>query len=725
MKRLIRHIALATALLAACAKNPVEELREGGGAATFTIATPQTRAEAGEEGTEEESYPWNYCAIRIYKYTAEGDKELIRRYDKRSEMPESLWLVAGDYSIAVEAGSKAQASLTEATYAGEADFAIVDGRTTMVEVVCRIVNTMVKVIYDPTITATFKENHATEVVFGDPDHAKAPRLTYDESATGYFLLPEEPTTLRWTFCGKGEKNGEPLELEKSGSHELTPKPGVLYELKLKYSKDLGGALDFTLTLDENPDEIDDPVVFVPNPQIAGEGFDLTQPQEYLTGTQSYRITSIADMAAIEIEAYGQRFTVPATGDYPEDADGIALAYANSTEMLLTLGPQFFAHLPGGEHTLTLTALDVDGGEGTKRTTVRMLQGARSLTVTDCWNAKARIEALVCDPAAHDAKIRYREAGASEWQTVEATPAEAGIYAAEGSGIEAATEYEYQLLFGTEPVNGIARTRTSTGPQIPDSDFEQWSKDSNSKDALIPSLSTVGQWWDTGNHGSATLNVNVTTNVNDPRPGSAGRTAAKLQSQKVALMGIGKFAAGNLFVGKYLKTDGTDGELAFGRYFDFTYRPKALRFWYKGNVGTINELGKNTPSEIQSGQSDISTVYLCLCTMGDEKSSHVTRTKDVNSFFNPRDLKVAYSSDFANSNSNDGEGDVIAHAIWECDNTQQYPGWTLIEVPVTYYPEHEGTRPTHLLLIASASKYGDYFTGSTQSVMYLDDLELVY
>lgn len=723
MKHIGRHILLAALLLtAACTENPAETPHAGGGAATFTIATPQTRAQADQAGSEEEAYPWNCCAIRIYKYTDENSKELIRRYNKRSEMPASLWLLAGRYAIAVEAGSKAAASPTEATYKGDKDFEIVEGRTTMVEVECRIVNTMVKVIYDPTIAATFKESRTTDVVFGDPENAKAPRLTFMESSTGYFLLPEEPTTLRWTFRGKGEKNGEPLELEKSGSREVTPKPGTLYELKLKYSKDLGGALDFTLTLDEHPDEIDDPIVFVPNPQIAGEGFDMAQTQEYLTGSQSYKITSIADMAAIEVAAGGATFAIPATGDYPEDADGIALAYDNSTEMRLTLGPAFFAKLPGGDHALTLTATDTDGGEGSKTTTVRMLQGARSLLPTDCWNAKARIEALVCDPAAHDVRIRYRQAGTSEWSVVDASPAETGIYTAEGSGIHADTEYEYQLLFGTAPVNGIARTRTDKGPQVPNSDFEQWSKDGK---VLIPAASTANQWWDTGNHGSITMSKEVTTNENDPRPGSAGTTSARLQSQFVGLGAIGKFAAGNLFVGKYLKTDGTDGELAFGRYFDFTYRPKALRFWYKGNVGTIDERGKTTPSEIQKGQSDISTVYLCLCTMGDEKSSHVTKTKDVSTLFNPTDKTIPYSSDYMSSHDNDGVGHVVGRAIWECDNTAQHPGWTMIEVPFDYYPEHEGTRPTHLLLIASASKYGDYFTGSTASFMCLDDLEIVY
>jgi len=733
MKRLIRHIALATALLlAACTEGPAETPGEGGGAATFTIAAVQSRADA--EAAGEEEYPWNRCAIRIYKHTDEGGKELIRRYNRRSEMPASLWLIEGDYSIAVEAGSKAEASFEEPTYRGEAGFRIVDGRTTAVEVECRIVNTMVRVVCDATIASTFKESYATEVVFGDPADTKAPRLTYGRETgdTGYFILPEEPVTLNWTFRGKGEKNGVPLELEKSGSQEVTPQPGVRYELKLKYSKDLGGALDFTLTLDENPDEVDDPIVFVPNPQIAGDEFDIAEVQEYLAGSKSYRISSIADMAEIAIEAAGSTFRVPATGAYPEDADGISLEYDNPADMRLTLGPAFFAKLPAGEHTLTLTATDADGGEGKKTARVKMLQGAWALASTDCWNAKGRMEAWVCDPAAHDVKIRYRKAGAADWSVADAAPSETGTYAAEGSGIEADTEYEYQLLFGEEPVNGIARTTIGSGPQIPNSGFEQWSNDSDK--ALIPAPSTSDQWWDTGNHGSITLNTNVTTHANDPRPGSAGTTSAKLQSQKVALMGIGKFAAGNLFVGKYLKTDGTDGILAFGRYFDFTYRPKALRFWYKGSVGTIDERGGNTPDDIQKGQSDVSTVYLCLCTMGDEKSSHVTQTKQVNTLFTPAfpetGKTIDYSSDYKNNHNNDGVGNVIAYAIWEQkrkegDNTTQYPDWTEIEVPLTYYPQHEGTRPTHLLLIASASKYGDYFTGSTESVMYLDDLELVY
>ena len=35
------------------------------------------------------------------------------------------------------------------------------------------------------------------------------------------------------------------------------------------------------------------------------------------------------------------------------------------------------------------------------------------------------------------------------------------------------------------------------------------------------------------------------------------------------------------------------------------------------------------------------------------------------------------------------------------------------------------KPTYILIVASASKYGDYFTGSTSSVLLIDEFELIY
>ena len=48
-----------------------------------------------------------------------------------------------------------------------------------------------------------------------------------------------------------------------------------------------------------------------------------------------------------------------------------------------------------------------------------------------------------------------------------------------------------------------------------------------------------------------------------------------------------------------------------------------------------------------------------------------------------------------------------------------------EITLEYRDAARLQRATHLVLVASASQYGDYFTGSKESVMYIDDLELVY
>lgn len=355
--KLIHTVLLLGILLTggACTKEAAEiPGKPGEGAVSIAFAMPRSRATA--DGTQ---YPWNRCTIRIYKYTVdeagERTKELIRRYNSPTEMPASLWLLAGEYAIAVEAGSRAEATFDEPTYKGEKDFKIVEGTSTSVTVECRVINTLVKVVYDRTIAATFKEKFSTTVAIDETydqsrvDDGRVANLTYEETKTGYFILPENTTAFSWQFSGKGEKNGEPLELTKTGSKAVTAEAGVCYQLNLKYSPDLGGKLEFTLTVDESVDEIFDPIVFIPNPQIAGDGFEIGDVQSFVEGKIGYRISSIADMKEVQIQVEGRTFAVPASEAYAEDADGIAIDFENATSLRLVLGEKFFSRLSGGAH----------------------------------------------------------------------------------------------------------------------------------------------------------------------------------------------------------------------------------------------------------------------------------------------------------------------------------------------------------------------------------------
>ena len=95
-----------------------------------------------------------------------------------------------------------------------------------------------------------------------------------------------------------------------------------------------------------------------------------------------------------------------------------------------------------------------------------------------------------------------------------------------------------------------------------------------------------------------MNKNVTKPESTIKHG--GNYSAKLESQFVGIGSIGKFAAGNAFIGKYLATDGTDGILGFGR--PFATRPSALKVYVK-----------YTPSEVAYTSSSVPDVSKVIWT----------------------------------------------------------------------------------------------------------------
>ena len=50
-------------------------------------------------------------------------------------------------------------------------------------------------------------------------------------------------------------------------------------------------------------------------------------------------------------------------------------------------------------------------------------------------------------------------------------------------------------------------------------------------------------------------------------------------------------------------------------------------------------------------------------------------------------------------------------------------WKEYVIPINY--QKGNVYPTHIIISCSASQYGDYFVGSTQSRLWLDAFELIY
>ena len=94
------------------------------------------------------------------------------------------------------------------------------------------------------------------------------------------------------------------------------------------------------------------------------------------------------------------------------------------------------------------------------------------------------------------------------------------------------------------------------------------------------------FWDTGNIGVTTASQSNSTPTDDTAAGSG--KAARLESKNV----IVKFAAGNLFTGKFIKVDGTNGILNFGQ--PFTGRPTKLKGYYKYTTAPITDCQPKEP-----------------------------------------------------------------------------------------------------------------------------------
>lgn len=293
----------------------------------------------------------------------------------------------------------------------------------------------------------------------------------------------------------------------------------------------------------------------------------------------------------------------------------------------------------------------------------------------------------------DMGLRYRKSG-EEWQTVPKKWIEfnGGNFKVILRGLQPETGYEI-IAYSDENTSDVISFTTSGIYTLPNADLEEWTN----KDSKIwcPTSSLIDATWDTGNHATGSIGAgNLTTPSDDVRPGSSGKKSAYLASMKASVMGVGKFAAGNLFVGKFVQIDGMGGIVDFGKPMDTPARPTGVRFWMKNNCETINE-GTYTTG------IDLTKIFACIC---DRTEPYRVNTNKEETLFNP----------------NTAQG-VIACAVYE--STTSVSEWSQITLPLNY--KDFETEPNFFVFTFTCSGYGDYFTGSTQSWMYIDDVEILY
>lgn len=728
MKKLLFILFASVAMVVASSCADDSSSNDGKGSVTFSVKGISTRA--AEAITDEEAQLVERVlpnlSFRIYSII-DRKETFIRSYTGSEIKDMKIWLVPGKYKVVVEGGAQAPATFDrgEVYYYGSKKFDVKMDNDDEVSVTCYPQNVMIRIRYDQSVKDLVSSGDLTEVcttvAIADAVDKMAESTTslqykvymedveengevvgqvLKEPTIGYFTFEEEQKSIAWEFSAKDVAKGNKVINRKN---VYTPKDdknqptgfqaGYVYTLTFKYSPDLGGYVSLSVSADKSETEYNDVVEFKPAPQFSGQPVNRTVAVYKGMGGLEYTIKAINPMKSVRVLIGTEEITA-----------GVVIDEANEKEWKLTLGDEFIAKLAAGDNRFSIVAEDSANAK-TSYLQYYKGEGAYDMTVIDTWNGKATLKAYVNNPEVNSGKFFYRKKGTSDWSELDMT-VENGIGSANiESGIIGNTDYEFYLSYGTNDDRiGPNANHYTTAKPIPNGGMEDWSNVGNN--ILVPYKASE-QYWDCGNHGSATAGAQVTLQA-------AGRTgsSAHLDSIFASVLGIGKFAAGNIFIGKYIETVGTNGKIGYGQPFEFDYRPKALRVWYKGNVGIVDHAGGN----VKKGESDKAQIYVWLCNW---TKQHIINTADTSTFVKPTETTTT------------GEGNVIAYGEWhrvksDSDDGSD-KGWTELVIPITYR-EGEGFSdviPNYLVISCAASAYGDYFAGSTDSYMYVDDFEFVY
>lgn len=336
----------------------------------------------------------------------------------------------------------------------------------------------------------------------------------------------------------------------------------------------------------------------------------------------------------------------------------------------------------------------------------------------------------------DVYIQYRVKSDAEWAAptevtddmVKVTTIDKGAFSQVITSLEPTTEYQCRMVINktnipTETeggttnefvvIEGVKEFTTAVVQQVPNASFEEADTSGDydifNSTGVEPSASEG--WWGTGNQKSG-VTIEITTSDSDVPYNTNNTKSVKMQSASKA----GKFAAGNIYSGYFAGLNWTtlQGTVHFGRTkaadgTNFVSRPTGMSFYVKYTAAKTT----STSSYVNLGDYDEGQVRIAIgnwTTGGGSNESPISiYTGDASS--NPP----------AHWNLKTFTGTI---AYGEMIFTQEHndDGWMKVTLPLEY--NNTSATPTHIIISAASSRFGDYFAGG-YSTMYLDDIELLY
>lgn len=660
-------------------------------------------------------------------WISKKDKGLVKKFEGLSSLPANgLWLTTGEYVAEGWAGDSVPASFTDRYFTGYAPFTVSKGQSTGVNLNCKIANVVASVNYSEEIDEAISSYSLTVGHEGG-------ELTFEgrDTRKGYFMMSSRSRDLQWTLNGT-LPSGETFT--RSGTIE-SPKRATEYTINVNYSGSettVGGG-HFSIEIDETAIEVNHEVVIRLAPFIMGDNFDITKPfyaELGKVGDHAFFVNASAQLSSVIIDS---RFFMEQCGLDGNDVDFIHMSdevrralESHGIETVHTYDPDldvaslrvkfsaaFNNALPEGRYDFRIIATDVKPTSNRTEATFSLVVSNAPVKVEDpspagIWTSQATLSGGIISAGASEYGFLYRAAASradGDWQKA-VGEVSGNTVTATITGLTPGSRYEYKVYADDFISADIKSFTTDSEQQLPNAGFEEWN--TSSKTYLI-CTDASSMFWDSGNHGSSKMGKNVTQP--DETVKHSGQRSIKMESQFVGVGSLGAFAAGNMFVGEFLGTENTTkGILGWGR--PWTTRPKALKGYIKYSPQAITHVDSDNLPDVHTGDMDSGILYIAL--VDDSHKSY----QSYKSY-----PWIVRTADPANWLFSKDKPNVIAYGERIFTEATAGDGMIEFEIPIEYYKTD--IKPSNIIVVASASRYGDYYTGGQSSTMWLDDLQLVY
>lgn len=650
------------------------------------------------------------CVIYI-----SNDKGLIHKFKGIENVPSDLYLKSGGYVAEAWTGDSVTASFDKKFYKAYEPFTIKKGEVEQVVLDCKIANVVASINPDPMLSEVLDDY---KVTIGNTRGSLEFTAENAETAHGYFMQPNGDTSLTWTITGKRE-NGQDY-VKKGTIYDV--KSAHEYVLNVNYTPDsqnYGGAF-ITVTVDDSELVIDDIVEIKGAPVFTGGGYDITKPVEGAPGKfdrRSVYVQCLGEFQSLKMSTLDYVALGLPTNEYDfaslsdeqaEELTTIGISYEasydafyNTTLARISFSPEYLNTLVLGNYVLDFEALDSYGKMTVMTMTIKVSDAGVVLEETpwqEIYARHAKIYGRMVKEGMTNPGFRYRAVGSSAWTTVLVGDVELNAsFTADLTDLQPGTKYEYQAIADDYINTESMYFTTESMFMIPNASFEYWCN-GGYNNAVMPNENANNIFWDSGNQGAALATTVLLDKSSDMV--HSGNYSARMASKWCGMFGMGAFSGGNMFSGvctNVVVSANATAELTYGQPFNGS-RPAKLRGWANYRPGSVDYAG----DALSKGATDHGQVMVALTT----GTMYINPT--AGNFFNSNDPSVL------------AFGEVTWTGNFSADGQLQE-----FVIPITYKVSADTKKATHIIIQASASKYADRFVGSTSSVLYIDDLELVY